>query len=147
MIVAGASAYPRIIDFERLGRIARTVDALLFVDMAHIAGLVAAGVHPSPFPHADLVTTTTHKTLRGPRGGMIFARESLGKQVDKAVFPGHAGRPADARHRRQGGCAPPGGDRRVPRRSAPNDRERRGPGRARSPTRAPSSSPAARTTT
>jgi len=93
MIVAGASAYPRIIDFERLGAIARAADALLFVDMAHIAGLVAAGVHPSPFPHADIVTTTTHKTLRGPRGGMIFARESLGKQVDKAVFPGTQGGP------------------------------------------------------
>src|SRR3954447_9808620 len=92
-IVAGASAYPRTIDFERLGQIARDVDALLFVDMAHIAGLVAAGLHPSPFPHADLVTTTTHKTLRGPRGGMIFCRESLAKQVDKSVFPGTQGGP------------------------------------------------------
>ena len=77
MIVAGASAYPRIIDFERMGAIAHSVDALLFVDMAHIAGLVAAGLHPSPFPHADLVTTTTHKTLRGPRGGMVFSRADL----------------------------------------------------------------------
>jgi len=93
MIVAGASAYPRVIDFERLGALARSVDALLMVDMAHIAGLVAAGVHPSPFPHADLVTTTTHKTLRGPRGGLVFARESLGKQVDKTVFPGLQGGP------------------------------------------------------
>jgi|BarGraIncu00222A_1022003.scaffolds.fasta_scaffold16589_2 glycine hydroxymethyltransferase len=93
MIVAGASAYPRTIDFERLGRIARGVDALLFVDMAHIAGLVAAGLHPSPFPHADIVTTTTHKTLRGPRGGLIFCRESLGKAVDKSVFPGTQGGP------------------------------------------------------
>jgi len=93
MIVAGASAYPRVIDFERLGRIAHSVDALLFVDMAHIAGLVAAGQHPSPFPHADLVTTTTHKTLRGPRGGLVFARETLGKQVDKTVFPGLQGGP------------------------------------------------------
>ena len=92
-IVAGASAYPRIIDFERLGKIARAVDALLFVDMAHIAGLVAAGLHPSPFPHADLVTTTTHKTLRGPRGGMVFCRETLAKQVDKSVFPGTQGGP------------------------------------------------------
>src|SRR6185503_15498968 len=82
MIVAGASAYPRIIDFERMGRIAKSVDALLMVDMAHIAGLVAAGEHPSPFPHADLVTTTTHKTLRGPRGGLVFSRSDLGKQVD-----------------------------------------------------------------
>jgi glycine hydroxymethyltransferase len=93
MIVAGASAYPRTIDFERLGHIARGVDALLFVDMAHIAGLVAAGLHPSPFPHADIVTTTTHKTLRGPRGGLIFCRESLGKAVDKSVFPGTQGGP------------------------------------------------------
>ncbi len=93
MIVAGASAYPRIIDFERLGRIARAVDALLMVDMAHIAGLVAAGLHPSPFPHADLVTTTTHKTLRGPRGGLVFSRAELGKQLDKTVFPGLQGGP------------------------------------------------------
>jgi len=93
MIVAGASAYPRTIDLERLGRIARSVDALLFVDMAHIAGLVAAGLHPSPFPHADLVTTTTHKTLRGPRGGLVFSKEALGKQVDKTVFPGLQGGP------------------------------------------------------
>jgi glycine hydroxymethyltransferase len=93
MIVAGASAYPRIIDFERLGSIAKSVDALLMVDMAHIAGLVAAGDHPSPFPHADLVTTTTHKTLRGPRGGLVFSRADLGKQVDKTVFPGLQGGP------------------------------------------------------
>jgi glycine hydroxymethyltransferase len=93
MIVAGASAYPRIIDFERMAEIAHSVDALLMVDMAHIAGLVAAGVHPSPFPHADLVTTTTHKTLRGPRGGMVFSRADLAKQVDKAVFPGLQGGP------------------------------------------------------
>jgi glycine hydroxymethyltransferase len=93
MIVAGASAYPRIIDFERLGTIARDNDALLMVDMAHIAGLVATGQHPSPFPHADLVTTTTHKTLRGPRGGLVFSREGLGKQVDKTVFPGLQGGP------------------------------------------------------
>ncbi len=93
MIVAGASAYPRIIDFERIAEIARSVDALLLVDMAHIAGLVAAGLHPSPFPHADLVTTTTHKTLRGPRGGMVFCKADLAKQVDKAVFPGLQGGP------------------------------------------------------
>jgi glycine hydroxymethyltransferase len=93
MIVAGASAYPRVIDFERLGRIARDVDALLMVDMAHIAGLVAAGMHPSPFPHADLVTTTTHKTLRGPRGGLVFSRADLARQVDKTVFPGLQGGP------------------------------------------------------
>ncbi len=93
MIVAGASAYPRIIDFERMAAIAHDVDALLFVDMAHIAGLVAAGLHPSPFPHADLVTTTTHKTLRGPRGGVTFARSGLASAVDKAVFPGIQGGP------------------------------------------------------
>jgi glycine hydroxymethyltransferase len=93
MIVAGASAYPRIIDFARLGEIAREVGALFMVDMAHIAGLVAAGLHPSPVPHADIVTTTTHKTLRGPRGGLILCREELGKAVDKAVFPGIQGGP------------------------------------------------------
>ena len=93
MVVAGASAYPRIIDFERIARIAHSVDALLLVDMAHVAGLVAAGLHPSPFPHADLVTTTTHKTLRGPRGGMVFCRADLAKQVDKTVFPGLQGGP------------------------------------------------------
>ncbi len=93
MIVAGASAYPRTIDFERMGAIAKSIDALLFVDMAHIAGLVAAGLHPSPFGHADIVTTTTHKTLRGPRGGLIFCREDLGKAVDKSVFPGTQGGP------------------------------------------------------
>jgi glycine hydroxymethyltransferase len=109
LVVAGASAYPRIIDFPRMAAIAHSVGALLFVDMAHIAGLVAAGVHPSPFPHADIVTTTTHKTLRGPRGGLIFARENLpdgvdaadfpmikttlGAQIDKTVFPGVQGGP------------------------------------------------------
>lgn len=93
MIVAGASAYPRILDFAAFGEIAREVGALLLVDMAHIAGLVAAGVHPSPVPHADVVTTTTHKTLRGPRGGIILAREAHAKAVDKAVFPGTQGGP------------------------------------------------------
>ena len=87
VIVAGASAYPRIWDFERLAAIAHEVGALLFVDMAHFAGLVAAGVHPSPFPHADLVTTTTHKTLRGPRGGLVFSRSELPDTVDRAAFP------------------------------------------------------------
>ena len=93
MIVAGASAYPRTIDFARMSEIARSVDALLMVDMAHIAGLVAADLHPSPFPHADLVTTTTHKTLRGPRGGLVFCRADLARQVDKTVFPGLQGGP------------------------------------------------------
>jgi glycine hydroxymethyltransferase len=109
VIVGGASAYPRVFDFERMAAIAHGVGALLFVDMAHIAGLVAAGVHPSPFPHADIVTTTTHKTLRGGRGGLIFSRlelpdsvdradfpavkASLSAQVDKSVFPGVQGGP------------------------------------------------------
>ncbi len=87
VIVAGASAYPRTWDFERLADIAHGVGALLFVDMAHFAGLVAAGLHPSPFPHADLVTTTTHKTLRGPRGGLLFARADLPAGIDRAEFP------------------------------------------------------------
>ena len=94
VIVAGASAYPRIFDFERMAGIAHGVGALLFVDMAHIAGLVAAGVHPSPFPHADIVTTTTHKTLRGPRGGMIFSRHELPPEVDPADFPNVKGAPS-----------------------------------------------------
>ena len=110
LIVGGASAYPRPWDFERMAAIAHGVGALLFVDMAHIAGLVAAGVHPSPFPHADIVTTTTHKTLRGPRGGLIFSRNELpderrpgglpgrqgrrsGPAIDKTVFPGIQGGP------------------------------------------------------
>jgi len=91
--VAGASAYPRTLDFERFGQIAHANGALLMVDMAHIAGLVAAGLHPTPFGHADIVTTTTHKTLRGPRGGLIFCREDMGKAVDRAVFPGVQGGP------------------------------------------------------
>ncbi|WP_019424651.1 serine hydroxymethyltransferase [Paenibacillus sp. OSY-SE] len=93
MIVAGASAYPRIIDFEALASIANDVGALFFVDMAHIAGLVAAGLHPSPVPHAHFVTTTTHKTLRGPRGGMILCRQAWAQAIDKAVFPGTQGGP------------------------------------------------------
>ena len=95
MIVAGASAYPRIIDFERLRAIADEVSALLMVDMAHIAGLVATGEHPSPVPFADFVTTTTHKTLRGPRGGMILCREVYAKAIDKAIFPGTQGGPLE----------------------------------------------------
>jgi glycine hydroxymethyltransferase len=109
LIIGGASAYPRLWDFERMAAIAHSVGAILFVDMAHVAGLVAAGVHPSPFPHADIVTSTTHKTLRGPRGGLIFSREelppdldpadfpalkgSLGAAIDKTVFPGVQGGP------------------------------------------------------
>ncbi|MBQ6952054.1 MAG: serine hydroxymethyltransferase, partial [Clostridia bacterium] len=93
LIVVGASAYSRTIDFKKCREIADEVGAYLMVDMAHIAGLVAAGVHPSPVPYADVVTTTTHKTLRGPRGGMILCKEQYGKQIDKAVFPGTQGGP------------------------------------------------------
>ena len=93
LVIAGASSYSRILDFERFAAIAHGVGAYLLVDMAHIAGLVTAGQHPSPFPHADLVTTTTHKTLRGPRGGLIFSSAELARQVDKAVFPGTQGGP------------------------------------------------------
>lgn len=93
MIVAGASAYPRTIDFETFRAVADACGAMLVVDMAHIAGLVAAGVHPSPVPYADIVTTTTHKTLRGPRGGMILCKENYAKAVDKAIFPGSQGGP------------------------------------------------------
>ena len=93
LIVAGASAYPRAIDFEKMGAIAKEVGAYFMVDMAHIAGLVAAGLHPNPVPYADIVTTTTHKTLRGPRGGMILCKEELAKKIDKAIFPGTQGGP------------------------------------------------------
>jgi glycine hydroxymethyltransferase len=93
MIVAGASAYSRIIDFERIGKIAKAVDALFFVDMAHIAGLVAAGMHPSPVPHADIVSSTTHKTLRGPRAGMVLCRAAHVKEIDRLTFPGMQGGP------------------------------------------------------
>ena len=93
MIVAGASAYSRIIDFARMAKTAQSVGALLFVDMAHIAGLIATGLHPSPIPHADFVATTTHKTLRGPRGGLILCREQYAKELDRATFPGIQGGP------------------------------------------------------
>ena len=95
LIVAGASAYPRVIDFARLREIADKSGSLLMVDMAHIAGLVAAGLHPSPVPYADFVTTTTHKTLRGPRGGLILAKEEYGKKIDSRVFPGMQGGPLE----------------------------------------------------
>ena len=94
MIIAGASAYPRAIDFEKFAEIAHSVGAYLFVDMAHIAGLVAAGLHQNPVPFADVVTTTTHKTLRGPRGGVILTNnEEIAKKVNKAIFPGTQGGP------------------------------------------------------
>ncbi len=95
MITVGASAYPRIIDFKRMGEIAREVGAYLLADIAHIAGLVAAGIHPSPMEHADFVTTTTHKTLRGPRGGLILCREKFAKEIDSQVFPGIQGGPLE----------------------------------------------------
>jgi len=93
LITVGASAYPRVIDFERMGRLAREIGAYLFVDMAHIAGLVAAGIHPSPVPHADFVTSTTHKSLRGPRGGIILCKAEFAKKIDSQVFPGIQGGP------------------------------------------------------
>ncbi len=93
MVVAGASAYPRAIDFARIGEIAKRIGAYFMVDMAHIAGLVAAGLHMNPVPYADVVTSTTHKTLRGPRGGLILCRETLAKEIDKAIFPGTQGGP------------------------------------------------------
>src|SRR5213076_2972115 len=93
LLICGASAYPRIIDFKSIGEIAQSVDAKVMADIAHIAGLVATGLHPSPVPHCEFVTTTTHKTLRGPRGGLILCREEFAKAVDKAVFPGVQGGP------------------------------------------------------
>jgi glycine/serine hydroxymethyltransferase len=93
MITVGASAYPRIIDFERMGQIAKDTEAYLMADIAHIAGLVATGLHPNPIPHADFVTTTTHKTLRGPRGGLILCREKYAKEIDSQAFPGIQGGP------------------------------------------------------
>ena len=95
MLVAGITAYPRLLDFEMFAEIAQSVDAYLLVDMAHIAGLVAAGLHPSPVPYADFVTTSTHKTLRGPRGGLILSREKYAKAIDKAIFPGIQGGPLE----------------------------------------------------
>ena len=95
LIVAGASAYPRVIDFEKISLIAKEVGAYFMVDMAHIAGLVAAGLHPSPVPYADIVTSTTHKTLRGPRGGLILCKQELSKAIDKAIFPGSQGGPLE----------------------------------------------------
>ena len=147
LILTGATAYSRFWDFAAFREIADEVGALLMTDMAHFAGLVAAGVHPSPVPHSDVVTTTTHKTLRGPRGGMILCREEHAKAIDKSVFPGHPGRAADARHRRQGGRVPRGDDRGVPRGSARDRRRTRGCSPPRSPMPAPRSSAAAPTTT
>jgi glycine hydroxymethyltransferase len=124
VIVAGASAYPRQIDFDVMGEIARESGAKLFVDMAHIAGLVATGHHPSPVPFADVVTSTTHKTLRGPRGGLILSREEHAKAIDKQIFPGVQGGPADARDRRQGRRLRRGAGAGLLRLQRPRDRER-----------------------
>ena len=129
MIVTGATAYPRLWDFAAFREIADEVGALLTDRHGALRrAWWPRGVHPSPVPHCDVVTTTTHKTLRGPRGGMILSREEHAKAIDKAVFPGHPGRPADARRRRQGGRLPRGGQRRVPRR--PAARRWRTPGRS-----------------
>ena len=117
MVVVGASAYPRIIDFPRMAKIAQSVSALLFVDMAHIAGLVAAGMHPSPVPHADFVSTTTHKTLRGPRGGLILCREKFANDLDR-IIPRDSGRAADAHHRGEGHLSAGSAAAGIPRLSA-----------------------------
>src|SRR5207244_1930252 len=93
LVIAGASAYPRVLDFAKFAEICKEVGALLMVDMAHVAGLVAAKLHPDPVPHADFVTSTTHKTLRGPRGGLVICRENWAKPIDSAVFPGVQGGP------------------------------------------------------
>ena len=124
LLIAGASMYSRILDFVRLAAIAHGVGARLLVDMAHIAGLVAAGIHPSPFPHADLVTTTTHKTLRGPRGGLIFASPELATAVDRAVFPGFQGGPLMHVIAAKAVALRLAATRRVPRRPAANGGER-----------------------
>ena len=137
MITVGASAYPRIIDFERMGEIAREVGAYLLADIAHIAGLVAAGLHPSPMEHADFVTTTTHKTLRGPRGGLILCREKYAKEIDSTRFPRHPGRAAGARHRRQGGLFPRSVAAGVQGVSAANRQKREGAGRRHEAQRLP----------
>ena len=126
MITAGASAYPRMIDFPRLRQIADSVGAILFIDMAHIAGLVAGGQHPSPIPHAQFVTTTTHKSLRGPRGGIVLCQEQFAKEIDSTVFPRNSRRPAHARHRGESGLFSRSAAAAVPRLSAPGRHEREG---------------------
>ena len=129
MLVVGASAYPRIIDFTAVRRAADECGAVVMADMAHIAGLVAAGLHPSPVPHAEFVTTTTHKTLRGPRGGMILCQEKWAKETGQAPLPGRAGRSLDARHRGQGGGLQGGPGPRVQGLPGPDREEREGAGR------------------
>src|SRR5688500_19917191 len=110
MIIARASAYPRVFDFPRMSAVAKRVGAPLMVDMAHIAGLVAGGVHPSPLPHSDFVSTTTHKTLRGPRGGLVMCRESYAKDLDRAIFPGVQGGPPVHIIAAKAGCRQAGGE-------------------------------------
>ena len=147
MIMVGASAYPRVIDFERIGAVGKAVGAPVVTDMAHIAGLVAAGVHPSPVPHSDFVTTTTHKTLRGPRGGMVLCRDAVREGSRSHGLPRHPGRTADARHRGQGGVlqgSDGAGVRRLP---AADRRQREAPRRRRCRPPASASSAAAPTIT
>ena len=147
MIIVGASAYPRVIDFARIGAVARRVGAPLMVDMAHIAGLVAGGVHPSPVPHADFVTTTTHKTLRGPRGGMVLCREQYAKDLDRTVFPGVQGGPLMHIIAAKAVCFKEAADAGVRGLSAAGRRPTRSGWPRRSPPRASASSAAAPTTT
>ena len=131
MIIVGASAYPRVFDFERLGKVARDVGAPVVTDMAHFAGLVAAKVHPSPVPHSDFVTTTTHKTLRGPRGGMVLCRSQYAKDLDRIALPRRPGRAPDAHHRRQGGVLQGGDGAGVCRLSEADRRQRQAARRRR----------------
>jgi hypothetical protein len=147
LVVCGASAYSRTIDFARFREIADEAGALLMADIAHIAGLVAAGLHPSPVPHCDFVTSTTHKTLRGPRGGVVLCRERFAKEIDRAVFPGMQGGPLDARHRRQGGRVRRGAGARVRGLPAARGGQRRAAGARARRRPASASSPAAPTTT
>ena len=147
LIVAGWSAYPRQLDFAAFREIADSVGAKLMVDMAHFAGLVAAGEHPNPVPHADVVTTTIHKTLCGPRSGMILCREELAKAIDKAIFPGQQGGPLMHIDRRQGGGARDRRLRALPPAPAPDDRQRQGARRRPRRPAASRSSPAAPTST
>ena len=149
LIIAGWSAYPRQLDFGRFREIADEVGAYLMTDMAHFAGLVAAGLHPNPVPYSDLVTTTTHKTLGGARGGMIICREELAKKIDSRRLPRPAGRPARARDRRQGRGAADRAQRRVPRAPGAHARRRARGGRpsCARPATASTCSPAAPTST
>ena len=145
MIVAGASAYSRIIDFPRMAEIARDVGALFFVDMAHIAGLVAGGMHPSPVPHADFVSTTTHKTLRGPRGGLVHVQGAIREGTRPHHVSRHAGRPAHAHHRRESRVPEGSGRAGIPRVRKTNRRQRATSSPPKSRKRASASSAAART--